>query len=125
MTGNNKSYNTVKTDILIYIMGVIGIIFSIGGLGAGLAGTVMLFLIPMILCIMYMIFKHPVYGIFYTFLFVYNRSNIFFEMQGNMLAYIFGLAIVAFFADVSYRSYAKWKEINRSCEINISMLEKN
>ncbi len=107
-------YNHKTTDVLIYVMGGIGVLFSLGGIFAGgIPGMILLFALPLFLSIMFMVQKNPIYGILYTILFVVNRSNLFFGITGNLLARIIVIIQLLFFVHVSIRSYYKWKELKK------------
>ncbi len=110
MKDNISRYDDTKTEMLIDIKGGIGIFLAIGGIRVGGIGFLLLVVIPLILSITFIKFKHPVCGILYTIMFIGVRSNLIFGLQGSMLAYIMVLALLIFFIYVDYRSCIKWKE---------------
>ena len=106
-----STYNHAVTDVCIYIMGGLGIYLALGSVLSGsLIGILMLGIIPAFLSIMFMVFKHPIYGILYTISFIYNRSNMFTDINAYPIVYVMVILLILFFADVDYRSYVKWKE---------------
>ncbi|MBO4981263.1 MAG: hypothetical protein J6C84_05135 [Lachnospiraceae bacterium] len=114
MEEKKEKYNSVITERLIYIMGGIGLLFAAGGLLAGnLIGIVILGILPVFLLVMFMLFKHPVYGILYTILFVYARSNLLFTLNVYWPVTVVIIGLLLFFVHVDYRSYVRWKELKK------------
>lgn len=101
------------TNKKIIVMSIIGIIFSVAGLlTSSLEALIMLFVIPLALSILFLIRKHPAYGIVYTILFFINRISLFTSRSGGtLLGYIIIIGLLIFFIYVDHQSYIRWKEI--------------
>ncbi len=108
---NKGNYNHKTTEVLIYVMGGIGVLFALGSiLPFQPLAFLMLCAAPLVFSILFMITKNPIFGLLYTILFIANRSNLF---TGGFLLIpmIITLGMILFFADVVYRSYVRWKEV--------------
>ncbi len=106
-------YYHERTETLIKIMGVLGILLALAGLFTGdIAAFVMLGALPLSFSILFMVTKKPIFGLLYTILFAVNRSNILLG-QGLLLAWIITVGLLVFFSIVVYRSYVRGKHIKR------------
>lgn len=102
-----------KVNRQIIIMGIIGIVFSLlGFLATNMYALVFLVSIPLGCSIMFMITKHPAYGIVYTVLFLLNRIT----PKGTLVGYIIIFAFTAFFIYVDRQSILRMKELKRRNE---------
>lgn len=106
-------YYHERTETLIKIMGVLGILLALGGLFTGdIAAFVMLGALPLSFCILFMVTKKTIFGLLYTILFAVNRSNILLG-RGLLLAWIVTVGLLVFFSIVVYRSYVRGKDIKK------------
>ncbi|QSX06724.1 hypothetical protein JYG23_04540 [Sedimentibacter sp. zth1] len=94
-------------------MGVIGVLLFVPGLFVidPIISFVMLGVLPMICIVGFMIIKHPVFGVAYTFLFFINRYIIVF--RGTLLARILILLTLIYFIYVNWISIKDWKQIKK------------
>ncbi len=103
-------------DIHIIIKSIIGILMAvIGGRiilsEHNLEAIVMLTILPLICSILFWKFKHPVFGITYTVLFLLNRIDLFIRPRGTLLGYAIIVALLAYFVFVDRKSCLRLKEI--------------
>lgn len=99
-----------KVDLLIKIMGFIGIVFSMLGLFATQKIAIwMLVILPFACIVLFMITKHPSFGFAYTALFILNRLG----PNGTLASYALIIALSAFFIYVDRQSVLRWKEVKK------------
>lgn len=105
-------YGDERINMHITIMSVIGIFMAAYGLSLReVEAIIMLAALPMICSILFWKFKHPVFGVAYTVLYVLNRIDLFFRPRGTLLGYAIIIALFAYFVYVDYQSCIRLKEI--------------
>ena len=110
----NKQVNIKKTEDMIEIMGIIGILLAIRGiigLLSNFKGLLVMGVIPIVLLSLFIKTRHPVFGIAYTILFLLTRV----DMEGAPIeTYLIILGLLFFYINVDYYSVIRWRHIKKN-----------
>lgn len=102
---NKQNYESNRQ---IIIMGIISIFFSLLTGAPNIQMLLIICLIPLVSSILFIITKHPVFGIICTAFFFLNRIATF--TRGTLLSTIIILGITAYFVYVDYLSIRDRKQ---------------